>query len=302
MVLFWKKDKFEAKIRWKNDAQAALTLSFDDGYQETYGSTFPILMDRKMTATYSIPTSYVGGRLHGLQVGSWSDWQNAAKSGMEIASHSVRHGIICPSFFDEIRSVTRSLYQERNKLHFLRYVGEIFFSSVLAGKPGKRPGQIEMSLAEIQGEPLNSKKEIDDRIHTQQALSYVYPAGICNSHYKEIVRSAGYLSARSTLRGRNEAASIDFFELRCFMWDEHTSPKEANSWVDFAIRKGAWLIEVYHFVGNKKVSDYPTLVKDLEEHLDYVYSLVKQGMLWVDTQQNVAKYMRERLNAELRVL
>jgi len=83
------------------------------------------------------------------------------------------------------------------------------------------------------------------------------------------------------------------------MWNRYTTVREANSWVDFAMEKSAWLIEAYHLVGMRNSGLYSTLLGDFEEHLDYVHSLVRQGKLWVDTQQNVAKYLREKLSTKI---
>lgn len=286
-------------MRWKNNGRAAVTISFDDGYKEAYEYTFPILVRHNMVATYNIVTSYVGGTLQGLLVASWPDWQNASKKGMEIGSHSIGHKTLRVSLSHQIRNVVQSLYAGGNRFHFLRYVGVTFLTSLLMGMSGEVYGEVDMGMADMQRECVKSKRKIESEIFTQQISSYTYPGGICNAQYKNAVRSAGYLSARSTTRGFNQYNSVDFFNLKCFMWNRYTTVREANSWVDFAMEKSAWLIEAYHLVGMRNSGLYSTLLGDFEEHLDYVHSLVRQGKLWVDTQQNVAKYLREKLSTKI---
>lgn len=271
---------------WKNEVKAALTLSFDDGYKETYDITVDLLSRFGLKATYNIPTGYVGRQLEGLAVASWEDWQRAASNGMEIASHSVNHKGIQLSLWENASRFIKSYYRERQKASYLRHtLKEIVFSSQLVANLTNEHTLIT--------EAMDSKDKIHARIFGCEVSSYTYPYGVYNSCYKRVVESIGYSSARSLDRGCNQAGSTDFFALKSMLWNQYMTLEVANKWVDYTIKKGAWLIETIHLVGDKPLADhYPDYicVGDFEKHIDYIMS----KDIWVDTQQNVVQYMRER--------
>jgi peptidoglycan/xylan/chitin deacetylase (PgdA/CDA1 family) len=65
---------------WKNNASGAVTLSFDDGYLETYKSVIPPLDNRSVRGTFNIITSRVGGRYGELELADWQHWRDARDS------------------------------------------------------------------------------------------------------------------------------------------------------------------------------------------------------------------------------
>lgn len=70
-----------------------------------------------------------------------------------------------------------------------------------------------------------------------------------------------------------------------------------KSWVDTTATHGnIWLVLVFHGVDGVGWQARPS--SSLQEYLDYIQS--KQDSLWVATFQDVAKYMRERMHAQVR--
>ena len=273
----------------KNNAQAILTFSFDDGYKETYDSTIPCLADHGFRASYNIVTSLVGNTLGNLPTASWDDWQGAVSEGMEIASHSMTHGKIPVPMAQNLRIFLESFSHEQHKLSYLKHVARRMLSSSQQSKDYKA----KMTLENIANEVNGSKAEIYAMLD-HQVQSYVYPYGAYTQNYQDQVRAAGYVSARSLVRGFNRLAALDLFALKAMNWTRYTTVQSANEWIDAAIRNNAWLIEVYHLVGcNKPVNSSTdfTPIDDFKRHLDYVRILHDKGKLRVETQANIVKHI-----------
>lgn len=77
--------------RWRGNASAALTYTFDDGLQEDYTVVLPALRSRGLVGTFCIIGSKVGADQKGTPCCSWTELKEMAEQGMEIASHGYRH-------------------------------------------------------------------------------------------------------------------------------------------------------------------------------------------------------------------
>ncbi len=77
--------------KWPGNASGAVTLSFDDGYLETYESVIPILEEKEVKATFNVISDRVGGIYGRLALADWGQWEAASKTGHEIASHMATH-------------------------------------------------------------------------------------------------------------------------------------------------------------------------------------------------------------------
>jgi hypothetical protein len=81
------------------------------------------------------------------------------------------------------------------------------------------------------------------------------------------------------------------------VWNVNVKAGQANEWIDNAVEQGAWLIETYHVISKDQASGYhyDTSVSDLDSHLQYATT----RNLWIDTQQNIVKYVREKKVTEI---
>jgi hypothetical protein len=104
--------------------------------------------------------------------------------------------------------------------------------------------------------------------------SYSYPGGEPSSPLMKLVRDTGYKSARTTRPGFNHFHHLEPFALRCQVWDQWTTARIADKWVDRAIEQKLWLIEVLHAM-NLPHYPYSCSESELNEHLSYIRS--KQG-------------------------
>jgi hypothetical protein len=85
------------------------------------------------------------------------------------------------------------------------------------------------------------------------------------------------------------------------VWREGTTINDADSWVQTAMATEAWLIETYHLVAENNHSSYGwfTSTADFQRHMANLSSLADNNKLWIDTQQNVTKYMMQRLSSQV---
>jgi peptidoglycan/xylan/chitin deacetylase (PgdA/CDA1 family) len=289
--------------KWKNNAAAALTLSFDDGYKETIQNCAQYLAKCKLRATWIIPTAYVGDIFEGRDIVSWSDiGEMAQQLNMEIASHSVNHLTSPISPLEYLFRVPTEFYYASSKLAYLRQIFARAFGLLTRKKPIKC--STKETPLDIEYEVNTSKSEIDKQVTSQTVLSYVYPYGKYNRPYKDCIRSAGYLSARGSFKGYNIYETMDFFDLKCMVWSKYTTLKEADSWLDKAMATGAWLIETYHLVTGNNHPEYQwfTPVGVFQQHVEHLSNLAENNKVWVDTQQSIAKYMKQRLNSKVSIL
>jgi peptidoglycan/xylan/chitin deacetylase (PgdA/CDA1 family) len=77
-----------AVLTWKDGAQSALSLTFDDGLasQPTYAA--PILQSHQLPATFNLTTGSLGSS---AWYGTWDQFVALHAAGHELASHSVTH-------------------------------------------------------------------------------------------------------------------------------------------------------------------------------------------------------------------
>ena len=71
--------------------KGVLTLSFDDGYLDTYKYAIPHLDSLGIKSTFSVPVNLIGKACEKRPVLKWRDLKNLKKNGHEIASHSLYH-------------------------------------------------------------------------------------------------------------------------------------------------------------------------------------------------------------------
>ncbi len=73
-------------------------ITFDDGWKTQYTSAFPLLKQRKLTATFYVVSSYMG-------YGAYFDWamtKEISDAGMTIAGHTIDHSDLSKKSVTEI--------------------------------------------------------------------------------------------------------------------------------------------------------------------------------------------------------
>ncbi len=272
--------------RWKDNARAALTLTFDGCYTSSWELTHDVFARYHMPSTWFLVTGTVGGVLQERSVVTWEKLKKRSRL-VEIASHTVTHPRLKLPFRKRISNYTCSPIGKFKKL----------FTSNLAQKIKRVGSNIYrdcqvVSYLEVLREAEESKTAIEFSLNLKDVFSFAYPGGRYNSNLKKGLAELGYLSARSTEAGYNFVDSLDFYALKSKVWDLTINAEQANQWVDDAIDKGVWLVETYHVVSQEAAAGYryDTTVSDFDNHLCYANS----KNLWIDTQQNIVKYIREK--------
>lgn len=105
-------------------------LSFDDGFKNNFTNAAPILAERKIPATFFVPTDYIGAdyetvsrycseRLHlpvVVETLNWDECRQLTEAGFEIASHGRRHlelGTLDEAtLFEELRESREKIKEE----------------------------------------------------------------------------------------------------------------------------------------------------------------------------------------------
>lgn len=217
---------------------------------------------------------------------TWEKLKNRSHL-VEIASHTVTHPRLKLPFRKRIPNYIRSPISKFKKLFASNLAQEIkrVGSNIYRDCQG-------VSYPEVLREAEESKTTIEFSLNLKDIFSFAYPGGRYNSSLKKGVAKLGYLSARSTKNGYNFVDSLDFYALKSKVWNLTINAERANRWVDDAIEKSAWLVETYHIVSQEAATGYhyDTTVSDFDNHLYYANS----KNFWIDTQQNIIKYIREK--------
>lgn len=108
-------------------------ITFDDGGLDNYTVAFPILLAKKLTATFFIPTGYVGRKGHM----TWEQLASMSKAGMRIESHTVHEvdlrALDSTRLSDELTMSRADIQQHLGvKVRFLAYPGGKYDSGVIA--------------------------------------------------------------------------------------------------------------------------------------------------------------------------
>ncbi|MFC1898799.1 polysaccharide deacetylase family protein [Chloroflexota bacterium] len=280
--------------QWKNNARASLTLSFDGGYAMSLDLVLDALVRYKMPATWFIVTRSVGKELQDRAVATWDDFKKLSEMGMEIGSHTATHPRLAYSIFQSGFMLLQGVLKKKWALLSVRNITKVK-RAVLVTKSQSQG----VCHSEIRAEALQSKSAIEAHIPGVKMVSFAYPGGRYNSALKNGIKDAGYLSARSTDSGYNFPKSVDLFALKSKVWDNNVHIELANEWVDSAFNEGSWLIETYHVISKSGTTGYryDAAISDVEAHLAYILS----KDIWVDTQNNIVRYIVEKNNTKVKV-
>lgn len=252
-----------------------------------------------MPATWFVVTGSVGALLDGRSVLSWADWFRASQQGMEIAAHTVTHPKLALTVRGEIMKTMRDSLRRRG----LGLVDARVFSKAKrvfaqARDTVARKGR-GVRWGELLEEAIQSKRAIEEKIPFHRVTSFAYPGGRYNRPLQQRLKEAGFLSARSTEAGHNPSDIRNLYALKTRVWHAAVNTDTANEWVVSAVKEGAWLIEVFHIITTDGTTGYPyeAPFSSFRDHVSYIAS----QDVWVDTQENITKYIRQRGSGRVNV-
>jgi peptidoglycan/xylan/chitin deacetylase (PgdA/CDA1 family) len=272
------------KLRsWPGRTLAALTLTFDDGFTDTYHETCGWLATRGLTATYFVITKHVGKQFENMQTASWGNWQEAATLNHEIASHGATHAPMA-GLASELRRFVVSIYQAPNRIQLLF----AFWLRFFALRRHKVVRQAQENRAKISSEPIISRNEIMDQIDNYLVQSYAYPAGKFNKSAQSAVAAAGYASARSLNPGINDSG-VNPFALRSLCLGPGFSISHLRPWLDRTLEQSGWLILTFHLVAENNPNQYPYFCSTND--FKSIIHEIERLPFWFAPQEEVARYL-----------
>ncbi len=105
----------------------------------------------------------------------------------------------------------------------------------------------DLSQAEKEAEILDSKNYLISLGITPSTFAYPFGEGWDNEAVRTILTDAGFVGARSVVRGYNYK-DTDKLALRVQSIDHTTTAAEITGWIDTAVTEKAWLILMFHEV------------------------------------------------------
>ena len=275
-----------AELDWPAGAQAAVTLSLDDGLADTCDATADCLHSRGLAATYNIITECVGDRHDGLPTAGWSQWREATRLGHEIASHGATH-VPLAGLLSDARRILTSLSAAPNRPAYLR---QLAARARLLSRKGysvsHRPrGRSRSPSAQ---ELAASRTRIDSKLGAAPTESFAFPAGRHGAASRRLVACAGFRSARGLDLGLNSSHS-DPFALRAISLGPGLSLDGVTGWLERAVARRDWLIIVLHLVSERNPTGYPYYcpVTEFRRMLDSLQAMP----LWIATQRKVIRHL-----------
>jgi peptidoglycan/xylan/chitin deacetylase (PgdA/CDA1 family) len=272
-------------IRWPAGAEAALTLSFDDGYAATFGATVFSLRQRGLCGTYHVVTGRTGARLGGLATADWAQWREAARLGHEIGSHGTSHAPAAGPLSDARRLVA-NLHAAPDRRAYIRQL-------LATARALSRWRDVASPLTN--GQPalplvsaLTSSRQCIDREVGSTPESFAYPAGRHSAAARGAVAAAGFRSARTLDLGLNHA-STDSLALHSVALAPGMAVEDLAAWCDRARTAHGWLIVVFHLVGDRGLGGYPYFCSssDWQRFLD----ASQARPMWIATQRDVVRHL-----------
>lgn len=267
---------------WPNGASAALTITFDDGYADTYCQTAAWLADRGHKATYYVISRRVGAYFERLPTATWHDWRCAAQMGHEVASHSATHSPMAGPLCD-VRRILLGILDSPDRRAFIRQS----FQRARALRGYRPDAETPQERVDPLLEPSISRREIRRQLPGCRVSSFSYPAGRLDRAARRAVADAGYLSARGNQVGVNPGVSSPY-ALRNICLGPGLMLKELEPWLLRAVGQRGWLILTFHLVSNDNTAHYPyhCSVPDFQRIVERIERLP----FWVASQQAVVEH------------
>jgi len=236
-----------------------ITLTVDDCWK-THAHAFGQAFDSmSLRGVFYVISGFVGKEINGFQFVEWDALRQISESGHEIGSHSFTHR-------GSELGLTRKAAQVIRLVRSKGIVRSARLTHALLGLAQEYPGKHLQQDEEVAMSKLEIEKEL-----ARPCKSYSYPGGEPTATLVNLTRDAGYTSARTIHPGFNHFDHLEPYGLRSQVWDQWTTARIADKWVDKAIRQNLWLIEVFHAM-NLPGYPYSCSESSLKEHLSYIRS------------------------------
>ncbi len=166
--------------------------------------------------------------------------------------------------------------------------------------------EISDNVEALKHEIVDADKWYEDWLGYEQIVFVCPENQMCEEGYK-ILGENNFWSVRKGHRGYNPLSPEEGTEFGQWsnlmvqgICDDDVDLDVRNGWIDTAITDKTWLIEMWHNVKPEEDGGYQTLlIKDAEEHLNYVAEKVNSNDIWGATYTEAVKYIREKQNVSV---
>ena len=154
---------------------------------------------------------------------------------------------------------------------------------------------------ELAADITDSQQRIKEFFPGNDVISFATPWGqtpdnvveeLKKGHYANRLASGGYLPAKTP---------TDFYKIPAYAVQYGTTVEKVNGYVDSAIARGGWYVELLHPLGSEgsDPKGYSSNYETIEEHFKYIKSKVDSGEVWSGTFNEVVRYIYERDSAKI---
>ncbi|HEX2968900.1 MAG TPA: polysaccharide deacetylase family protein [Bacteroidales bacterium] len=145
----------------------------------------------------------------------------------------------------------------------------------------------------LQYELKKSHEDLINSFGKDAGLTIAYPWGSYNNAVISVTEQY-YIAARTANIGYNSIVLYDKYALNVQSFDEKSSLKGVNSWIDHSINNRLWLIEMYHNISEDMLSPK---TGNFMRHLSYISD--NADKIWCSTVSDVIKYSEEYKHAKV---
>jgi peptidoglycan/xylan/chitin deacetylase (PgdA/CDA1 family) len=245
---------------------AAISLSYDDGYPSQYTIAAPLLASKGIKATFYV----IGSWLNDTNIAAW---QAALKNGHEIGNHTWSHPC-APSSPERPFSNSNERLQADQMFHELSDTEEIIRANFENPHSFAYPcGDQSFGLpSDASDEQKFDKMHLfDDLIYGVTTISRTVESGV--NDIRDVCQSNPTV-------------------LKTFAFDKALGIEALETHIDAAIKDGTWIIISFHEIRDDTQNPLAITIKDHESLVSYVESKMKENNIWVDTVYNIGTYYR----------
>lgn len=148
--------------------------------------------------------------------------------------------------------------------------------------------------AQLESEVNEAQALLRQKFPGQKVLCMANPFVVTNDDIDVVIRQQ-HFSARNGQGGFNslDPGDNEWFRLNFQTALHHSTAENMNKWIDEAMEKGMWLIEMWHGVDGQGWE--PPASAECDKHLYYLSQHL--DTVWNGTMEEVTLYIRERQHA-----
>lgn len=252
---------------WPNNAQSALSFTFDDASETHYLTARPILNQHGFRGTFYVTS---GLTINLDEAGTWEQFKQIAGDGHEIGSHTWMHNRLTGLPLGDINAPL-SMHHE---LHIMKVDIETHIT-----------GQPVISFAY----PFTEYDDIAAATVSQYHASARSADAEANPAYDRAINWYGL-----------SAWAAEYGQPRQTLADDQRELEAMQMYVENkVIAERQWGILLFHeVIPFAELTDnqtwHPTSSEYLFQFVQWLQPLAENGRVWVDTVGNVTRYIKER--------